>query len=108
MNLRYSVVFERTPNNYCAYVPDLPGCIATARTWEGIQDEIREAIAFHIEGLLGDGDSMPEPQLSVAGAATFHNENTISAANSSETAEMFAVVAIEAQIGAEPVLATDG
>jgi hypothetical protein len=38
MKLQYTVVFERTPNNYCAYVPDLPGCIGTDRTWEGIQD----------------------------------------------------------------------
>lgn len=101
MNLRYSVVFERTPNNYCAYVPDLPGCIATARTWEGIQDEIREAIAFHIEGLLGDGDPMPEPQLSVAEAAAYHSEKAIAPSEWPERAELVAVIAIELHVGTQ-------
>ena len=34
MKLTYAVVFEQAPNNYCAYIPDLPGCISTGRTWE--------------------------------------------------------------------------
>ena len=108
MKLQYPSVFERTPNNYCAYVPDLPDCIATAKTREHIQDEIREAIAFHIDGLLEDGVAMPEPRLSGSEAAAFHNENAVPAADSSKASEMFAVVAMETQIGAEPLLATDG
>ena len=47
--MKYTVVIERTPNNYAAYVPDLPGCVATAGTREELLDEIREAIEFHIE-----------------------------------------------------------
>ena len=51
MKQSYVVVFERTPNNYAAYAPDLPGCGATHKTWDGIQAMIKEAIEFHIEGL---------------------------------------------------------
>lgn len=48
--MKYTVVMERTPNNYSAYVPDLPGCVATANTREALLEEIRDAIEFHIEG----------------------------------------------------------
>ena len=106
MNLQYSVVFERTPNNYCAYVPDLPGCIATARTWEGIQDEIREAIAFHIDGLREKGDSMPEPRMSVAEAATYHSEIAIASSEWPAGAELVAVIAIESHVGTQPAPAS--
>ena len=106
MNLQYSVVFERTPNNYSAYVPDLPGCIATARTWEGIQDEIREAIAFHIDGLRENGDPMPEPRMSVAEAAAYHSENAIAPAEWHEGAELVAVIAIESHVGTQPAPAS--
>ena len=102
MKLRYSVVFERTPNNYCAYVPDLPGCIATAQTWEAIQKEIRDAIAFHIEGLREDGDTIPEPRMSVAEAAAYHSENVIALPDWHEGTELVAVIAVEAQIGVVP------
>ncbi len=60
--MKYTVVIEKTPNNYAAYVPDLPGCVATAGTREELLDEIREAIEFHIEGMREDGESIPEPQ----------------------------------------------
>ena len=50
MRLRYAVVFERLPDNYGAYVPDLPGCISTGETWDEMQQMIREAISFHVEG----------------------------------------------------------
>ena len=49
MRLRYAVVFEQTPNNFGAYVPDVPGCISTGKTWDEMQAMIREAIACHIE-----------------------------------------------------------
>ena len=55
MKLSYVVVFERLPGNYGAYVPDLPGCISTGKTWDEMQQMIREAIVFHIEGMMGDG-----------------------------------------------------
>ena len=64
--MKYTVVIERTPNNYAAYVPDLPGCVATASTREELIVEIREAIAFHIEGMREDGEPIPEPQTTAA------------------------------------------
>ena len=59
--MRYAIVVEKTENNYSAYVPDLPGCIATGFTVEEIEREIREAIEFHIEGLIEDGLPIPQP-----------------------------------------------
>jgi len=59
--MRYAVVIERAGNNVSAYVPDLPGCIATGATAEDVQREIREAIRFHIDGLREDDEPVPEP-----------------------------------------------
>jgi predicted RNase H-like HicB family nuclease len=59
--MRYGIVIEGEPGDYSAYVPDLPGCVAAGDTVEEITDEIREAIRFHIEGLLEDGEPVPEP-----------------------------------------------
>jgi predicted RNase H-like HicB family nuclease len=59
--MRYAIVIEKAKNNYSAYVPDLPGCIATGRTIEETEQQIREAIEFHIEGLQLDGSPVPEP-----------------------------------------------
>ena len=58
---KYAVVIEKGPANYSGYVPDLPGCIATGKTLEEIESNMREAIEFHIEGLRMNGDSVPEP-----------------------------------------------
>ncbi len=60
---RYTVIFERGEKNWSAYVPDLPGCIATAATREELQQLIREAIEFHVEGMRRHGDSVPEPTM---------------------------------------------
>ncbi len=60
--MKYTVVIEKTPNNYAAYVPDLPGCVATASTRDALLKEIREAIEFHIEGMRQDGEPIPKPQ----------------------------------------------
>ena len=60
--MRYAVVIERTPSNYAAYVPDLPGCIATGATVEEVERNIREAIEMHLEGLREDNQPIPEPQ----------------------------------------------
>ena len=57
--MRYAVVIEKAGNNYGAYVPDLPGCVATGGTIEETEVEIRSAIAFHIEGLIEDGLPIP-------------------------------------------------
>jgi predicted RNase H-like HicB family nuclease len=59
--MRYAVVIEKANGNYSAYVPDLPGCIATAATIESVEKEIREAIRFHIDGLKADGLPVPTP-----------------------------------------------
>jgi predicted RNase H-like HicB family nuclease len=59
--MRYAVVIEKAGDNYSAYVPDLPGCVATGDTVEKIKAEIRDAIRFHIEGLKEDGLEIPEP-----------------------------------------------
>ena len=50
--MRYAVVIEKAESNYSAYVPDLPGCIATGTSIQQVEAEIREAIEFHIEGCL--------------------------------------------------------
>jgi predicted RNase H-like HicB family nuclease len=60
--MKYAVVIERSPHNYAAYVPDLPGCVATGSTREEVEHNIREAIIFHLEGLREDGLPIPEPQ----------------------------------------------
>ena len=72
MKLEYAVIYERTPNNYSAYSPDLPGCISTGKTWEEIQKNIREAITDHIESLMEYGDFDPQPQRSTEDAMSFH------------------------------------
>jgi len=59
--MRYAVVIEQAESNYSAYVPDLPGCVATGSTIEEAEAQIREAIAFHLEGLREDGISLPHP-----------------------------------------------
>ncbi len=62
--MKYAVVIEKTPGNYSAYVPDLPGCVATGKTQEEAAQRIREAIAFHLEGMKEVGIPLPEPQAS--------------------------------------------
>jgi predicted RNase H-like HicB family nuclease len=59
--MRYAIVIEKAAGNYSAYVPDLPGCIATGPSVESVEQEIRDAIRFHIEGLKADGLAVPEP-----------------------------------------------
>ena len=59
--MRYAIVIEKTASNYSAYVPDLPGCVATGATLEEVEHEIQQAIEFHIEGLKEDGQPVPEP-----------------------------------------------
>lgn len=59
--MKYAIVIERAENNFSAYVPDLPGCIATGQTLPEVQSEIREAIEFHLEGMRADGIPIPPP-----------------------------------------------
>lgn len=59
--MRYAIVIEKTTGNYSAYVPDLPGCVATGASIEEVNQQIKEAIAFHLDGLREDGLPIPEP-----------------------------------------------
>ena len=59
--MRYAVVIEKADGNYSAYVPDLPGCVATGATVKDAEREIRDAIRFHIDGLKEDGQPVPQP-----------------------------------------------
>ena len=59
--VKYVVIYERAVRNYSAYAPDLPGCVATGGTLAETEALMREAIAFHIEGLREAGDPVPEP-----------------------------------------------
>jgi len=59
--MKYVVVIEKAENNYSAYIPDLPGCISVGDTLDEVRQMIREAMEFHLEGMLRDSDPIPEP-----------------------------------------------
>jgi predicted RNase H-like HicB family nuclease len=63
--MRYAIVIEKAESNFSAYVPDLPGCIATGATVSEVEQLIQEAIVLHIEGLREDGILPPAPQSQV-------------------------------------------
>ena len=63
--MRYAVVIEESLEGYGAYVPDMPGCVAAAKTREGVVRLIHEAIAFHLQGLREDGKEIPQPHSSI-------------------------------------------
>lgn len=63
--MRYAIVIEKAPSNYAAYVPDLPGCIATGASIQETETLIRKAIEFHLEGLKADGLPIPLPSSQV-------------------------------------------
>ena len=58
--MRYAVVIEKAAGNYSGYVPDLPGCVATGATIDAVEQELRNAIRFHIDGLIEDGLPVPD------------------------------------------------
>jgi predicted RNase H-like HicB family nuclease len=59
--MKYLVVIEKGPTSFGAYVPDLPGCVAVAKTRRQVKRLIREAIQLHIEDMRAHGDSIPKP-----------------------------------------------
>ncbi len=59
--MKYLIVIEQTQTGYSAFSPDLPGCVTTGPTREETETNMREAIAFHLEGLREDGLTMPQP-----------------------------------------------
>ena len=73
MKAKYVVVYEQTPNNYCAYLPDFPGCVSTGKTWQEIQGMIKETLDFHIEGMIEHGDDLPANPMTLQEAIAYHN-----------------------------------
>src|SRR5205823_11780697 len=63
---KYAIVIERGEHTYSAYVPDLPGCVTTGGSIEEIERNIREAIALHLDGLLDEGEEIPDASTEVA------------------------------------------
>jgi predicted RNase H-like HicB family nuclease len=59
---RYLIVIEPTQTGFSAYSPDLPGCVSTGHTREEVEGNMKEAVAFHIDGLREEGLSIPEPR----------------------------------------------
>lgn len=59
---KYLIVIEPTQTGFSAYSPDLPGCVSTGRTREEVEQNMREAINFHLDGLREEGQPVPEPQ----------------------------------------------
>jgi predicted RNase H-like HicB family nuclease len=57
----YTVLYEKGKRNWSAYVPDLPGCVATGKTRRETERRMREAITFHIESLRFHGEPVPRP-----------------------------------------------
>jgi predicted RNase H-like HicB family nuclease len=70
--MRYAVVIEKAEGNYSAYVPDLPGCVATGVSIAEVESQIREAIEFHVASPRQDGLEIPRPssQVEYIGVAT--------------------------------------
>jgi predicted RNase H-like HicB family nuclease len=59
----YTVIYESGKRTWSAFVPDLPGCIATGKTRRQVEERIREAVEFQIEGLLKRGEAVPAPSV---------------------------------------------
>jgi predicted RNase H-like HicB family nuclease len=59
--MKYAVIIERGPDNYSAYVPDLPGCVSTGENYEEAMENIREAIEGHLQVMQEYGDPIPQP-----------------------------------------------
>ena len=64
--MKYAAIIEKTDNEYSAYVPDLPGCIAAGDTTEEVESLIREAAVLHVEMLRELGDPVPDPQTAIS------------------------------------------
>ena len=104
MIVKYAVVYERTPNNYCAYAPELPGCISTGKTWGDIREMIREAITFHLEDMAENGEPTPLPRMSVGEAMAFHIESLSKAGGEVPDLETtFGTVEVEVAVPSSPV-----
>lgn len=63
--MRYAIVIEKSENNFGAWAPDLPGCVAVGDTVEEVEQLMREAIELHLAGMREDGDPIPSPTVKV-------------------------------------------
>jgi predicted RNase H-like HicB family nuclease len=61
--MQYAMIIEKGERNYSAYLPDLPGCIATGETLDEVKQRMREAVELHLRGMREDGQPIPEPSL---------------------------------------------
>ena len=103
MIVKYAVVYERTPNNYCAYAPELPGCISTGKTWDDIREMIQEAITFHLEDMAESGETIPLPRLSVGEAMAHHIDSLAQAGEDVPDLETtFGMVEVELATAVSP------
>jgi predicted RNase H-like HicB family nuclease len=59
--MRYAMIIEKGERNYSAYLPDLPGCVATGKTLEEVKQRMSEAVEMHLRGMREDGLRIPEP-----------------------------------------------
>lgn len=66
MTQRYLVIYEGGEPNLSGYAPDVPGCVSTGRSLDEMRTNLRNALAFHLEGLLLEGEPIPEPTTRVA------------------------------------------
>lgn len=64
--MQYLIVIEKTETGYSAYSPDLPGCVSTGITREDVEQNMREAVEFHLEGLKLEGVEIPQSTTSSA------------------------------------------
>ena len=64
--MQYTIVIEKSPKNYAAYAPDLPGCVATGATRNETIDEMRRAMQFHVDSLREHGEPIPVPRRTAA------------------------------------------
>ena len=103
MKLKYAVVIEKAPNNYCAYVPDLPVCLATAHTRDEMIAVIREAMEINIEFRLEKGEHVPEPRMSLRDAMTeylsddYDGSELVEREDDEETETAFIMVEVEVE-----------
>ena len=58
--MKYLIVIAQGETGYSAYAPDIPGCIATGSTRDGVQREMKDAITFHLDGLKAEGMAIPQ------------------------------------------------
>ena len=62
--MKYLIVIEQGETGFSAYAPDMPGCIATGSTRDDVEREMKDAIAFHLDGLRAEGMAIPKPSTS--------------------------------------------